>query len=167
MSVWQGILVAGWAIAVIPGWLWAEWANRIGRAEIVPAVVLAGSAAFTMQYHDNGAAVGVVDVLSVTALVLHSKRSAVIGFLYAIAALIPVMGDFFAIERATTYAITDPIGWASLVVLSGVGGNSAKVVSPHRHNSGSAFLGGLGSTALWGRPVSVAVDSRENSGELR
>ncbi len=107
MSIWQAILIAGWALALL------SCDKRL-------AAVMACNFAVSALWPGNIGVVGLADMATIVALALISTRGQVIAALYVICAIINASATLLGLPPETTYAILDPIGWVMLVVLANV-----------------------------------------------
>ena len=151
MSIWQAILIGGWALALCVG------------ADKRLAFVMACNFAVTALWPQQIGIVGIADLASIGVLAAISRRGAVLAFLYAVCAVINALGHLGHLPTATTYAILDPIGWAMLAVLGNVDTGLRRRFNPHRR---SIRRGGFGLVDFMAKRLNlvygVAVDRGED-----
>lgn len=144
MSIWQGILIGGWLLAL-----------TVGRADWRVAGVMACNFAISAVAPVSIGLVGIADLATAVVLAALGPRAMFIAALYCLCAVLNAAGHIFQWQPQTTYAIMDPIGWLMLAVLghgdSGIRRVSRALRGLGRRGRVPAYLAGKG------RDVAVSV----------
>ena len=153
MSIWQGILVAGFILAV-----------TLGRADKRLALIMALNFAVTCAMPESVGLVSLADFATASILLAFGQRGQFIALLYLLCAVVNAAGAILQWPSAGTYAILDPIGWLMLVVL-GHGDSGIRRISRSYRGFGGrnrvpAYLAGERDNSR----VTVAMVSGENKG---
>ena len=151
MSIWQGILIAGFILAV-----------TVGRADKRLAAVMALNFAVTYAMPNSIGIIGVSDIIAAIVAATFGIRGRIIASMYLISAIINAFGSILHWHPETTYAILDPIGWFMLMVMAHVDSGFNRIGSALRYNIGRHFLSGNPMDQGHNARVRVAMFSSES-----